>query len=82
MEIILYSVIAFLVSLTIQIVFILIMHIRKKKANRTIDTEDEYKTNMRLVTRIIIAIIISVIISVITFYAFGISVIGFLRQGH
>ncbi len=82
MEIILYSVIAFFVSLTIQISFIIIMHIRKKKANKTIDVKEEYKINMKLVIRIIIAIIISVIISVITFYVLGIAVIGFLRQGH
>lgn len=81
MEIILYSVIAFLVSLTIQMVFIIILHTRKK-ANKTIDAEEEYKLNMRLVIRIIIAIIISVIISIITFYVLGIAVIGFLRQGH
>ncbi len=54
----------------------------KKKANKTIDAEEEYKINMRLVIRIIIAIIISVIISIITFYVLGIAVIGFLRQGH
>ena len=82
MEILLYSAITFLVSLTIQIAFIIIMHTRKKKANKTTDGEEEYKINMKLVIRIIIAIIMSVIISVITFYAFGISVIGFLRQGH
>lgn len=82
MEIILYSVIAFLVSLTIQMVFIIILYMRKKKANKTIDAEEEYKINMRLVIRIIIAIIISVIISIITFYVLGIAVIGFLRQGH
>lgn len=82
MELILYSVSAFLVSLTIQIAFIIIMHIRKKKANKTIDVEEEYKINMKLVIRIIIAIIISIIISVITFYVLGIAVIGSLRQGH
>lgn len=82
MEIILYSVIAFLVSLTIQMVFIIILHTRKKKANKTINADEEYKINIRLVIRIIIAIIISVIISIITFYVLGIAVIGFLRQGH
>ena len=58
MEIILYSVIAFLVSLTIQMVFIIILYMRKKKANKTIDAEEEYKINMRLVIRIIIAIVL------------------------
>lgn len=82
MEIILYSVIAFLVSLTTQIVFIIILHTRKKKANKTIEPEEEYKINMRLVIRIIIAIIISVIIAIISFYVLGIAIIGFLRQGH
>lgn len=82
MEIILYSIIAFLVSLAIQMVFIIILHKRKKKVNKTIDAEEEYIINMRLVIRIIIAIIISVIISIITFYVLGIAVIGFLRQGH
>ena len=82
MEIILYSIIAFFVSLTIQIFFIIIMYTRKKKANKTIDVEEEYRISMKLVIRIIIAIIISVIISVITFYALGIAIIGYLRQGH
>ena len=82
MEIILYSIIAFLVSFTIQIAFIIIMHSRKKKTNKTIDVEEEYKMNIKLVIKIIIAIIISIIISVITFYALGIAVIGLLRQGH
>ena len=59
MEIILYSVIAFLVSLTIQMVFIIILHTKKKKANKTIDVEEEYKINMRLVIRIIIAIVLN-----------------------
>ena len=82
MAIILYSLIAFLVSLIIQMAFIIIMHTRKKKANKTIDAEEEYKINIKLVTRIIISIIISAIIFVVTFYVLGIAVIGFLRQGH
>ena len=82
MEIILYSVVAFLISLIIQIIFILIIHSRKKNENGKTDVEEEYKRNMKLVIKIIIAIIISVIISVITFYTLGIAVIGFLRQGH
>ena len=82
MELIYYSIIAFFVSLTIQIVCILIINARKNKVNKTLNIEDEYKRNMRLIIKIIIAIIISVIISVITFYVLGITVIGLLRQGH
>ena len=82
MELILYSVIAFLISFIIQMTFIAIMHLRKIKNNRANDIEEEYKLNMKLVIKIIIAIIISVIISVITFYVLGITVIGLLRQGH
>ena len=61
MEIILYSVIAFLVSLTIQMVFIIILHTKKKKANKTIDAEEEYKINMRLVIRIIMFSMLSMV---------------------
>ena len=82
MKLILYSIIAFLVSLTIQIVSILIINIRKNKKNQTIDVEKEYKRNMKLVIKILIAVIISFIIAIITLYALGITTIGLLRQGH
>lgn len=82
MDLILYPIIAFFVSLTIQILFIIIDYKRKKKSNKTIDVEKEFKRNMKLIIKIIIAISISILIAVITFYVIGIAVIGFLRQGH
>lgn len=82
MELIVYSIIAFMISLFIQIVCILILNAKKTKSIKTTSVEEEYKRNMKLIIKIIIAIIISIIISVITFYVLGIAVIGFLRQGH
>ena len=79
MKIIIYSIITFLVSLSIQIVFLLFMHIRK---NKQFDVEEIYKRNMKLIIKIIIAFIVSIIISVITFYVLGIAELAFLRQGH
>lgn len=72
----------FLASSIIQILFIIIMYVRKKKTNNTMNVKEEYKRNMRLIIKIIIAIIISIIIAVITFYVIGIAEIAFLRQGH
>ena len=81
MEIILYSLSAFLVSFFIQLLFILINN-KKRKINKYFSIEKEYNENMKLIIKIIIAIIISIILSIITFFALGIAEIAFLRQGH
>lgn len=82
MKIIIYSTITFFVSLSIQIVFLLFIHIRKSKNNKQSDIEEIYIRNMKLIIKIIIAFIVSIIISVITFYGLGIAELAFLRQGH
>jgi len=74
-------VVAFLVSLTIQTIIILIKN-RKNISNKDLNIIEDYKRSMKLVKKLLIAIIISLFISFLTLCILGMPLFLFLNRGH
>ncbi|MBQ2937821.1 MAG: hypothetical protein IJE05_02935 [Clostridia bacterium] len=82
MQLILCTIIVFISTFLIQTLFIIRTERKQKNKLNEIDIEKEYRRNMKIVVKFLIALIISSIFAVISFYGFGIAIIGALREGH
>lgn len=81
MSLYLYGLISFIITFLLQLIGIFLIE-RKKKSNKQLNIEQEYKNNMKTILKIIIALIIAVVIGIITLYVIGIAILIGLREGH
>ena len=82
MQLIEYSIIVFIISFILQVIFIIIIEKRQRKKLEENNIEKVFKRDMIFIIKLLFAIAISVILAIITFYGLGIATIAGLREGH
>ena len=81
MILVLYSVIAFAITLLLQIIVIVILEKNKRNKITEINVEDEYKRNKKIIVKILVALVISVFIGILVFFGIGIAILIGLQEG-